>query len=370
MKKNSKFTQKNTQKRNLKFVASVLLIGLLILTLIIGFNFIDNKFNNTGDLNLSLIEETDSNNIIQKSDDILDMIEYHKYDEYLVKEEELKIDENYTENVIENIVAKYEDDLNILQAKEKEIDNLTTSEYEEITRIVDNNNSKLILIKEDVREDVVEKAKLVIIMDDISFGHQVKDVEALNLSITLSFLPPNTIHPKTSLLAKNINEYMVHLPLEALRYPNKEDNTLNVEDNETKIESRIKEIREWFPKAKYINNHTGSKFTADKEALKKLFKILDKYEFKFIDSRTTPKTKVQLVSKEFDLKYIRRDVFLDNKADVEYIKEQLKKAVKKAKKKGIAIAICHPRKTTIEALRQSSEILKEIELINMDKLNL
>ena len=368
MKKNSKPTQKNTQKRSVRIVASLLLITLLILTLIIGFNVIDNKFNDNSDLNLSLIEEVD-NDIVKKSDDILDMIEYHKYDEYLVREEELIIDENHTGNIIENIVEKYEnelDNLNILQAKEKELDNLTTSEYEEVTRIFDINNSKLILTK----EDVAEKAKLIIIIDDISFRHQVKDIEALNLDITLSFLPPNTIHPKTSSLAKNVNEYMVHLPLEALKYPNKEDNTLNVEDNESVINTRIKEIREWFPKAKYINNHTGSKFTADEEALKKLFKVLDKYDFKFIDSRTTPKTKVQLISKEFGLNYIRRDVFLDNKADVEYIKEQLKKAVKKAKKEGIAIAICHPRKTTIEALMQSSEILEEIELINMNKLSL
>ena len=163
---------------------------------------------------------------------------------------------------------------------------------------------------------------------------------------------------------------MVHLPLEALKYPKEEDHTLNVDDSEAKIEARIKQVRGWFPKAKYVNNHTGSKFTANRQALRKLFKVLDKYGFRFIDSRTTPETQVKFIAKEFNLSYIRRDVFLDNKADVEYIKGQLKKAIAKAKRKGIAIVICHPRKTTIKALAVSREILNEVELVNINKLTL
>lgn len=371
MKKLHKFTNINTQNRSVRLIASLLLISLLILILITGFNFIDNEFNGNKDMNLSLIKE-DNRDLNQNShNDVLDMIEYHKYDEYLVIEEELKIDANRTKefNTINDIVEKYEDELNNLDILQQQIQ---TTEYEEnLTQIIENEDNLSSENEVDlIKKDIPQKAKLVIIMDDVSFGHQIRDIEALGLDISMSFLPPNTIHPRTSALAKNIDNYMVHLPLEALKYPNEEDNTLNVIDSESKIETRIKQIREWFPKAKYINNHTGSKFTADEVALKKLFQVLEKYDFKFIDSRTTPNTKVKVVSEELGLNYIRRDVFLDNKADVEYIKEQLRKVIKKAKKRGVAIAICHPRKTTIEALSLSSEILEEVELININKLNL
>lgn len=352
----------NSAKKNLRFLASFILIILLILTLIIGFNFIDNKYNHSDDINVTLIKSD-----LKPKNSVLDMIDYHKYDEYLVHEE---ADNNKSENKIKEVkeeVSEINESLTFIE------DNLSENNLSFVSTIEP--FVKEVIIESDIsitQKEVdayrTKKPKLVIIIDDVSFSHQIEDIKKLNLDLTMSFLPPNSIHPRTSHLAKNIDDYMVHLPLEALKYPKEEDHTLNIDDSEDKIEARIKQIREWFPNAKYINNHTGSKFTANKQALRKLFKVLEKYNFQFIDSRTTPETKVKFITKEFNLEYIRRDIFLDNKADIEYIKGQLKKAITKAKRKGIAIVIAHPRKTTIKALANSSELLSEVELININKL--
>ena len=51
-----------------------------------------------------------------------------------------------------------------------------------------------------------------------------------------------------------------------------------------------KQLREWYPNAIYTNNHTGSVFTENEEAMDRLLKALKKHNFIFVDSRTSSKS--------------------------------------------------------------------------------
>ena len=133
--------------------------------------------------------------------------------------------------------------------------------------------------------------------------------------------------------------------------------------------TRIRNIKNLFPKVRHINNHTGSKFTSDEVAMNRLIYALNSNNISFVDSRTTAETKAPKVLKNFGLSYVARDVFLDHHMDKKYIKEQIKKAVKVAKKHGTAIAIGHPHANTILALSESEKILKEVELVYINRLN-
>ena len=214
----------------------------------------------------------------------------------------------------------------------------------------------------------VKRAKLAIIIDDISFAHDVQLVKSLHIPITMSFLPPSKRHPDSAKLAAKEPFYMVHLPLEAMHFSAEEALTLHVNDTQKVISRRIKKLKSLFPKVHYINNHTGSKFTASEIAMNRLIYALRKEGLMFIDSRTTAQTKVPKVMQNFHLPYIARDVFLDHVADVATIKKEIRRAVALAKRNGFAIAIGHPRKDTIEALRQSKELLKKVQLVTIDKL--
>jgi len=213
-----------------------------------------------------------------------------------------------------------------------------------------------------------KRAKLIIIIDDVAYGYQVRALKRLGIPINLSFFPPNSRHPNTPRYARTCKHYMIHLPMEALHYPHPEPRTLKVDSSSWEMERIIASVRKNFPRARYINNHTGSKFTADYQALKRLMPILDKYHFRLVDSRTTPKTQIPRIMQELHRPYIARNIFLDNKQDVAYIKRQIQKAVALARKKGLAIAIGHPHPATIKALRESKEILKKVDLIYIDQL--
>jgi polysaccharide deacetylase 2 family uncharacterized protein YibQ len=170
-------------------------------------------------------------------------------------------------------------------------------------------------------------------------------------------------------LAKGLEHYMIHLPMESGSAQfNKQTKTLITTFSKEQIEARVKELRVLFPTARYINNHTGSVFTDNYAAMQTLYTALRKEGFVFVDSRTIASTKVPQITEDFGDAYVARDVFIDNEHNVPYIHRQLQKAVKMAKKRGYAIAIGHPHKMTLKALSSAAAIFNEVELVYVDAL--
>ena len=213
------------------------------------------------------------------------------------------------------------------------------------------------------------KPKLAIIIDDVQTASQVRAIKSLNLPLTMSFLPPRPARPNSAKLAAHESFYMVHMPMEAMHFSKEEPYTLRVNDSQQELLQRIAEIKKLFPKVAYINNHTGSKFTSNEVAMNRLVFALNKYHIHFIDSRTTAKTQAPKVLKNFGLKYVARDVFLDHHMDKPYILKQIKKAIAVAKAHGTAIAIGHPHKNTLEALYESKKLFaKDVDLVLINKI--
>lgn len=210
--------------------------------------------------------------------------------------------------------------------------------------------------------------KLAIIIDDVAFPAQAKHIKAIGLEITPSIMPKSGAHPETPAIASMFPFYMIHMPMEALKFNKEEKTTLKVSDHFDELEKKVTHITSPFPSPTFINNHTGSKFTADAQAMDNLFKIFKKKGFIFIDSRTTADSKADKIAQKYDMKILSRDIFLDNELSSSYIRNQLKQAVNRAKKNGYAIAIGHPSKTTLETIRNSKDILNEVEVIYLDKL--
>ncbi|WP_419261511.1 divergent polysaccharide deacetylase family protein [Campylobacter fetus] len=209
-----------------------------------------------------------------------------------------------------------------------------------------------------------EKPKLVIIIDDLSTMAQARDIKSLGLKITPSIFPPTDFYPDSVKISKQFEFYMVHLPLEAIFFKKNEQNTLNVGDTKDKIENRISTIKKQFGNVSYINNHTGSKFTSDYSSMKMLLKSMKNHNILFVDSLTSKGSKAKQVTKEMGLKYVFRDVFIDNDQSSVAIFKQLEIAIKKAKKNGFAIAIGHPYKVTFETIKVAKKtILKDVEVV-------
>lgn len=212
------------------------------------------------------------------------------------------------------------------------------------------------------------KAKLVIIIDDMAFKEHVRGLKKTGLKLTPSFFPADSNHPRTKEYAKEFDFFMVHLPLAAMNFSKEEEQTLKPSDTQELIDTRISQIASDFKGVRFINNHTGSLFTKDEEGMRKLFKALQKEGIFFVDSLTIGSSKGELMAKEFNQAFIKRDIFIDNEDNIASIQKQLQKAINIAKKRGFAIAIGHPKKNTFEALVQSKELLQSVDLVYLNEL--
>jgi polysaccharide deacetylase 2 family uncharacterized protein YibQ len=175
---------------------------------------------------------------------------------------------------------------------------------------------------------------------------------ALPIPITLSVLPH--VHYTTEIAQEASDAgkgVMMHLPMEPLSHANPgpgEIKTAMADDAVTKqTEDDVAQV----PLAKGVNNHEGSEASADGRVMKDVIAVVKEHNLFFIDSRTNAKSVGAAQAQEAGVPTASRNVFLDNQADVAYTESMLEHAVAVAKRDGSAIAIGHPRPTTLEAIR-------------------
>lgn len=300
--------------------------------------------------------------------------EHDKFEEYTQEFEKDIIEKNEKEELLnkenEKVLKKIEE---IKEEKRNEslIKKDTSEEKKEIIkRIPVKIDEKSIITKKDTfTYDKKDKPKLVILIDDVSTKAQKDKILNIGYTVNMAFLPPTKAHKDSASLAQSLPFHMIHFPMQASSaFKGEEIDTLRVTDSYETIEKRVKQLRDWYPNAIYTNNHTGSVFTENEEAVDKLFRALKKYNFIFVDSRTSAKSVIKKYAKKYDMPYIVRNTFIDNEKDYKSIQTQLKKAIDIAKKQGYAIAIGHPHNITLQVLKESKHLLKDVEPIYMNKL--
>src|SRR5574344_695652 len=284
-------------------------------------------------------------------------------------EEELKkdISKEVFERQKEIEKSKVEQKIEIKQSKE--IEDEIIEEKSQIEKPITKQKKDLITKKDNYKYDLKTKPKLVIIIDDVVSKIQKDKILNIGYPITMAFLPPKSGHKESAIIAQNLPFHMIHFPMQASKnFKNIEVNTLNISDSYETIEARVKQLRVLYPNATYTNNHTGSVFTENYEAMDKLFSELKKYNFIFVDSKTTPNSVAKELSIKYQMPYIVRDTFLDNDRSFTAIQNQLKDAIRVAKKQGFAIAIGHPYEVTFQVLKESKHLLNDVEPIFLNKL--
>ncbi|WP_148785081.1 divergent polysaccharide deacetylase family protein [Campylobacter concisus] len=208
------------------------------------------------------------------------------------------------------------------------------------------------------------RAKLVLIIDDVATFEHANMVKSIGLKITPSIFPATKTHPDTPNIARSFEFYMIHLPMQAKHFDSPEIGTLTINESFESMHEKIKKIRKDFPRAKYTNNHTGSRFTSDYDAMDKAYRALIEQGFIFVDSKTIAQTAVARAAKKYNQPYISRDIFLDDDPSASAVRRELVAAVNLAKKRGYAIAIGHPKKNTIAVIKASkNNILKDVEVV-------
>ena len=301
-------------------------------------------------------------------DELAKTIDKHdKFEEYTQEFEKEVIDKDNTEELInkenEKVLKKIEEIKEEKTKDEKIKDPLIKKDPVKI------DEKKIITKKDTFIYDKKNKPKLVILIDDVSTKAQKEKILNIGYPVNMAFLPPTNAHKDSAKIAQDLPFHMIHFPMQASSaFKGEEVDTLRITDSYEEIEKRVKQLRLWYPNAIYTNNHTGSVFTENDAAVDKLFRALKKYNFIFVDSRTSAKSVIKKYSQKYEMPYIVRNTFIDNDRNYGAIQSQLKKAIDLAKKQGYAIAIGHPHNITLQVLKESKHLLKDVEPIFMNKL--
>ena len=377
--------KKSLRKRNLAR-NFIVLLALIFLLLLFAYFFLS-KNNQT-------VKSSSNNNILQSkklytNDEIMEKVieNLNPDSKNNILEKNLETEENKKEifeqelkkDILKEVLekqkeiekSKIEEKVEIKQAKEpsKEIEDEIIEEKTKIEKPAIKEKKELIAKKDRYKYDLKTKPKLVIIIDDVVSKSQKDKILNIGYPITMAFLPPNGVQKESAIIAQNLPFHMIHFPMQASKnFKNIEIDTLNISDSYEKIEARVKKLRDLYPNTSYTNNHTGSVFTENYEAMDKLFRALKKYNFIFVDSKTTPNSVAKELSIKYQMPYIVRDTFLDNDRSFTAIQNQLKDAIRVAKKQGFAIAIGHPYEVTFQVLKESKHLLNDVEPIFLNKL--
>ena len=177
---------------------------------------------------------------------------------------------------------------------------------------------------------------------------------ALGEPLTFSILPLRRHSQEIALKASRRGfEVLLHIPMEPKAYPLNDPGTeaLMLSMDKEEIRQKVKSFIKAMPQAQGANNHMGSRFMEDPEMVRVVLETLGEEGLFFLDSLTTPNSAAEFEAKKLGLPFYKRDVFLDNAETTEDFLKAWEELIKIAKRKGQAIGICHPNRSTLTGLK-------------------
>jgi polysaccharide deacetylase 2 family uncharacterized protein YibQ len=174
---------------------------------------------------------------------------------------------------------------------------------------------------------------------------------ALPREVALSFLPYADTTPFLAESAvRRGHLVLAHVPMQAVGRENPGPMTLKSSMAADEIARRLGWNLSRVPGLVGINNHEGSRFTADSVALGPVMATLRARHLFFFDSRTGPDSQAEAAAHVAGVMTAGRDVFLDDDQSPAAINAELEVLVRQAKHMGVAIAIGHPHDVTLKLL--------------------
>jgi polysaccharide deacetylase 2 family uncharacterized protein YibQ len=196
--------------------------------------------------------------------------------------------------------------------------------------------------------------KIAIIIDD--FGYRLDEVleTFLNLSepITIAVIPGTEFSKQVAERAREAGkDVIIHLPMEPLKEKVENDGyTVFTGMSQDEIDAVVGRALKDVPAAIGINNHMGSKATADRETMSRLMQSLQKHDLLFVDSITNRSSVAYQEARRKDLGALKLTTYLDNEENPASIAEVLSNTVTHLPELDPAVLIGHPREQTSRLL--------------------
>jgi polysaccharide deacetylase 2 family uncharacterized protein YibQ len=200
------------------------------------------------------------------------------------------------------------------------------------------------------------KAYMSIIIDDLGQSSE-RDNRTLALPgpVTMAIMPDT---PHATDFARQAHKagktVILHMPMDPATGPYAWHPGLPLPELASRLDAALAKV----PYAAGINNHMGSRMTAQRDPMTWLMGELQRRHLFFVDSRTSAATVAAAQAQAVGLAHVSRDVFLDDERTVEAIDRQLRQGVELARRQGSAVLIGHPYPQTLQVLERELPRLK------------
>lgn len=218
--------------------------------------------------------------------------------------------------------------------------------------------------------------QVAIVIDDFGNGNVGTD-EMLHLPVkfTVAIMPFMPDTRKDAEEAHKLgHDIIVHMPME----PNKGlkkwlgPGALTTDLSDEEVRKRVEEAIDNVPYAIGMNNHMGSKVTADERMMRIVISVCKERGLFFLDSRTSYHTVVPKVAKELNVPLLSNDVFLDDVYTEAHISKQIDVIRKHLENNDQCVTIGHvgpAGKKTAAVLKQSIPALESGSNVRFVKLS-
>lgn len=221
------------------------------------------------------------------------------------------------------------------------------------------------------------KKQAAIVIDD--FGNDMlgtKEMLALPIPFTIAVMPflPTTKRD-AELAHASGRDVIVHLPMEPVRGKKSwlGPGAITIDLSNDEVRSRVIAAVDDVPHAIGINNHMGSKVTADERIMRIVLEVCKERGLFILDSRTSPRSVFGKLAKEMGVKTAENNLFFDDVYTTRHIAKQMTKFQEHLRAHETCIAIGHvgmPGQKTAEVIKQAIPALRKehVEFVPVAKL--
>ncbi len=206
------------------------------------------------------------------------------------------------------------------------------------------------------------RGHMAVVIDDVGRElHLFEQLLALRFPLTFSVLPGSVYAAGVQLRLRadrrRPREILLHLPCEPvdadkmLTGAEAQEHFLRVGEPAQRLRDSLAEALRRVPTATGVNNHMGSRLTADRAAMDAVMPVLREAGLYFLDSRTSPHSQGLAAAEAAGVPALGRDVFLDHDPRPEAILAQMKTAAAAAQESPVVL-IAHPSPGVVELLRE------------------
>jgi polysaccharide deacetylase 2 family uncharacterized protein YibQ len=171
------------------------------------------------------------------------------------------------------------------------------------------------------------KKRVAIVIDD--FGNNMDgttEMMALQVQFTAAVMPflPTT-HRDAEWAHSLGHDVIVHLPMEPIRGLSRwlGPGAIMTSLSDAEIRTRVNAAIDDVPYAVGMNNHMGSKATADPRVMKVVLEVCHDRGLFFLDSRTNYKSVVTKLADQLEVRTLDNHIFLDDQYTSQHINKQV-----------------------------------------------